>query len=100
MGRKDGNESDGGLGNSYPALWTSDLKPANECKIRLDCYIPKNVVLRFDTKGFSAVVRSNRNKVCLHEAMFLVGLRLPFPKLVQELLHYSNLAPHQIVPNA
>lgn len=45
------------------------------------------------------MVRSDRNEVCLYEAMFLAGLKLPFPRLVWEFLNYLNLAPHQIIPN-
>jgi hypothetical protein len=93
VARNDGNESNGGLGNSYPALWKSDLTPADEHIIKLDCYITKNVVICFDTEGSGVVVRSDRNEVCLYEAMFLAGLRLPFPRLVRELLNYLNLGP-------
>jgi hypothetical protein len=95
MAHNDGNESGGGLGNSYLALWKSNLKPPDECRIRLDCYILKIVVIHFDTEGFGAIVRSDRNKVCLYEAIFLACLRVPFSRLVRELLNYLNLALHR-----
>jgi hypothetical protein len=98
MARNDCNESDGGLGNSYPALWKSNLKRPDERRIRLDCYILKIVVIRFDTEGFGAIVCLDRNEVCLYEAMFLAYLRVLFLRLVWELLNYLNLATH-IVPN-
>lgn len=45
------------------------------------------------------VVRTKENEVCLYEPMFRAGLKLPFPRVVRELLSYLNLALDQIVPN-
>jgi hypothetical protein len=36
----------------------------------------------------------------VYEDMFEIGFRLPFPKIVRELLHYLQIAPHQLAPNA
>jgi hypothetical protein len=66
MARNDGNESNGGLGNLYRALWKSNLKPPDERRIRLDCYILKNVVIRFDTEGSALwCVRTKMKFVCM-----------------------------------
>jgi hypothetical protein len=37
-----------GMGNTYPALWWPELTKADERRIKIDCYIPKSVKLRFD----------------------------------------------------
>jgi hypothetical protein len=35
----------------------------------------------------------------VYEDMFKAGFRFPFPMVVQELLHYLQIAPHQLTPN-
>ena len=45
------------------------------------------------------MVHSDYHEVCLYEAMFKAGFRLPFLLVARELLGYLNLAPHQLVPN-
>jgi hypothetical protein len=89
-----------GLGNSYPALWCPELTKANKRRIRADYFILKSVKLRFDNEKVGATVRSDAHKVCLYETMFCAGFRLPYSRVVQELLSHLHQAPHQIVPNA
>jgi hypothetical protein len=99
MPRAGGDDSDG-LGDAYPATWESKLSRADERRVRKECFIPPFVKLRFDEKKFGAIVRSDRHEVCVYEAMFRAGLRLPFLPMVRELLNYLDLAPHQLAPNA
>lgn len=40
------------------------------------------------------------NEVCLYIGSFEGGLRLPFPKIVREVLEFYGLAPAQITPNS
>jgi hypothetical protein len=36
----------------------------------------------------------------VYEDMFKAGFRFPFPRIVRELLHYLQIALHQLTPNA
>jgi hypothetical protein len=90
---KDGNDSDG-LGDAHPALWDAKLTKADEPRIRLECFIPKFVKIRFDTEKKGVVVRSNYHEVCVYKTMFRATFRLPFLPMVQELLDNLDLAPH------
>jgi hypothetical protein len=96
---KDSNDS-GGLDDAHPTLWEAKLTKADERRIRSECYIPKFINIQFDEKKLGAVVRSDYHEVCLYETMFKAGFRLPFLLVIRELLHYLDLASHQIVPNA
>ena len=78
---KDGNDSDG-LGDSHPTLWESKLSAADEAWIRVECYIPRYMKIRFDTEKSGAVVRTDTHEVCLYETMFKAGFRLPFIPVV------------------
>jgi hypothetical protein len=95
---KDSNDSDG-LGVAHPALWEAKLSKTDERQIRLECYIPKFVKIHFDEAKSGAVVCSDCHEVYVYEAMFQVGFRLSFLPMVQELLNYLDLAPHQLTPN-
>jgi hypothetical protein len=96
---KDGNESDG-LGETHPALWMSHLTNADAGRIRTECFIPSFIRIRFDRENSGVVVRSNSHEVCLYEAMFKAGFRLPFIPIVRELLSFLDLSPHQLSPNS
>jgi hypothetical protein len=96
---RDDNDSDG-LDDAHPALWEAKLSRADEHRIKAKCFIPRFVKIRFDEEKKGAIVRSDYHEVCVYEAMFRVGFRLPFLSMVRELLNYLNLAPHQLVPNA
>lgn len=56
--------------------------------------------LQFDEGQNGVVVQEDVHEVCLYEAMFKAGLRLPFPKVAQDVMSHLNLAPHQITQNA
>ena len=99
MGRNNGNKLDS-LGNSYPTIWTTDLTNITEPRIRWECFISRNVTLHFDSERTGTVVHVKKDEVCLYEAMFRAGLRLPFPRVIRELLSYLHLASQQIMPNA
>jgi hypothetical protein len=99
MSRGEDSGSDG-LGNSYPTLWRPELIKADERRIRVDYFIPKSVKIRFDDEKISAIVCSDAHEVCLYETTFHASYRLPFPRVVRQLLSHLNLASHQIVPNA
>jgi hypothetical protein len=58
------------------------------------------VQLRFGSENEGAMVRSDEHEICVYEDMFEIGFRLPFPKIVRELLHYLQIAPHQLASNA
>ena len=96
---KDGTDSNG-LSNSHPALWESKLSVVDEPQIRAECHTPRYMKIHFDTEKSGAVVHSNTHKVCLYEAMFKAGFRLPFISVVRELLSFLNLAPHQMALNS
>jgi hypothetical protein len=91
-----GGEDSGsdGLGNSYPALLQPELTKADKRRIRVNCFIPKSVKLRFGDEKAGVIVRSDAYKVFLYETMFRPGFRLPFLRVVQEFLSHFNLAPH------
>ena len=95
----DGHDSDG-LGDAHPTLWEAKLTRVDERQIRSEGFILRFIKIRFDEEKSGAVVRSDCHEVCLYETMFKAGFRLPFLPMVQELLHYLNLALHQLVPNA
>jgi hypothetical protein len=97
---KGGGEDSNGLGNAHPAMWESKLSRADECRVQNECFIPLFILLRFDEKKSGAIVCSDRHEVCVYEAMFRVGFRLPLLPMVQELLNYLDLAPHQLALNA
>lgn len=50
--------------------------------------------LQFDEGQNGVVVQEDVHEVCLYEAMFKAGLRLPFPKVAQDVMSHLNLAPH------
>jgi hypothetical protein len=58
------------------------------------------VKLRFATENEGAMVRKDEHGICVYEDMFEAGFRFPFPKVVRELLHYLQIAPHQLALNA
>jgi hypothetical protein len=58
------------------------------------------ITLQFAVKNTSATVKDDTHKVCVYEEMFKAGFRFPFPMVVRELLHYLQIAPHQLTPNA
>jgi hypothetical protein len=96
---KDGNDSDG-LGEVHPTLWEVHLTNADQNWIRVECFIPNFIKIRFDMEKSGAVVRLGTHVVCLYEVMFKAGFRLPFIPIVRELLGFLDLAPHQLSPNA
>jgi hypothetical protein len=96
---KDGNEFDG-LGETHPALWASHLTNVDAGCFKAECFIPNFIKIRFDTEKSGAVARSDSHEVCLYEAMFKAGFRLPFIPIVRELFSFLNLSPHQLSPNA
>jgi hypothetical protein len=96
---KDGNDSDG-LGDTHPAFWVSQLSTADESRIRKECFIPSFIKIRLDDNKSGVVARSDSHEVCLYETMFRAGFRLPFIRIVRELLSFLNLSPHQLSPNA
>jgi hypothetical protein len=99
MGRKESDttrETD----TSYLGLWRTKTTCADEVQLREKYSIPSSVRLRFDTKNDGAMVRKEEHEICVYEDMFEAGFRFPFPKVVRELLHYLQITPHQLAPNA
>jgi hypothetical protein len=78
---KDGNNSDG-LGEVHPALWEAQLTNVDESQIRKECFISSYIKIQFDREKSGAVVCSDTHEVCLYEAMFKAGFRLPFIPIV------------------
>ena len=66
-----------GFGKSHPALWEAKLTKVDARQIRVECYIPKNIKIRFDVKKRGDVVCSYCHEVCLYETMFRAGFCLP-----------------------
>jgi hypothetical protein len=99
MGRKESDvtkETD----TFYPGLWRTKTTRADEPQLREKYSIPTSVRLRFGLENEGAMVRSDEHEVCVYEDMFKIGFLLPFPKIVRELLHYLQIAPHQLASNA
>jgi hypothetical protein len=84
----------------YPGLWRTKTTRADESQLREKYSIPTSVQLRFGSENEGAMVRNDEHEICVYEDMFEIGFRLPFPKIVRELLHYLQIAPHQLAPNA
>ena len=99
MGRKESDATEA-TDTSYPRLWRTKITCADEPRLRKAYSIPSFVKLRFDTKNEGAMVRENEHVVRIYEDMFEAGFRLPFPRVVREMLHYLQIAPHQLAPNA
>lgn len=47
------------MGESYPTLWVAHLTNVDEHGVRMECYIPKAIKIRFDEEGKGTVVCSN-----------------------------------------
>jgi hypothetical protein len=88
------------LGDSYPGSWRSEITSTDEARLRSSYSIPSSITLRFAAKKTGATVRDGVHEVCVYEDMFKAGFRFPFPRVVQELLHFLQIAPHQLTPNA
>ena len=58
------------------------------------------MTLRFDMRDEGVVAHGNEHEICVYEDMFEAGFQFPFPKVVREMLHYLQIAPHQLAPNA
>jgi hypothetical protein len=99
MSRKENDDTDV-VDTSYPRLWRTNITCANEPRLRGAYSIPSSMKLCFDTKNKGAMVRENEHEVCVYEDMFEAGFRFPFPRVVKEMLHYLQIAPHQLAPNA
>jgi hypothetical protein len=81
MGWNDESDFDG-MGESFPALWKSNLTRVDEARIRRSCFIPVSVNFHFDEAQSGAMVNTEEDEVCLYETMFRTGFRLPFPRIV------------------
>jgi hypothetical protein len=86
------------MDTSYPRLWKTEITGANEPQLHKAYSIPSSVKLRFDMKDKGAVVHENEHEVCVCEDMFEAGFKFPFPSVVKEMLHYLQIAPHQLPP--
>jgi hypothetical protein len=84
----------------YPGLWRTKTTCADEPQLREKFSIPTSVRLRFGTANEGAMVRKDEHEICVYKDMFETGFRFPFPKVVRELLHHLQIAPHQLAPNA
>jgi hypothetical protein len=99
MGRKESDatrETD----TFYLGLWRTKTTCVDESQLREKYSIPTSVRLRFGTEDKGAMVRKDEHKICVYEDMFEADFGFPFPKVVRELLHYLQIAPHQLAPNA
>lgn len=67
--------------------------------LRVAYQIPETVVLRAPSAEDKACAFSE-NEVCLYEEAFRASLRLPFSRIVRDLLSRLRLAPGQLMPNA
>jgi hypothetical protein len=99
MGKK-GDDVANLLGSSYPGSWTIEITSAYESRLRQVYSIPSSVKLRFGMKDTGATIREDVHEVYVYEDMFKASFRLSFPRIARELLHYLQIAPHQLTPNA
>jgi hypothetical protein len=88
------------LGDSYPGSWRSEITSMDEARLRSSYSILSSITLRFAAKKNGATVKDGMHEVCVYEDMFKAGFRFPFPRVVRELLHFLQIAPHQLTPNA
>jgi hypothetical protein len=99
MGRKE-SEATVETNTSYPGLCRTKITYADEPQLYEKYSIPTSVRLCFDTRNDGAMARKDEHEISVYEDMFEAGFRFPFPKIVRELLHYLQVAPHQLAPNA
>jgi hypothetical protein len=88
------------LGDSYLGSWRSEITSADETRLHSSYSISSSIILRFVAKNTSATIKEDTYKVCVYEDMFKGGFRFPFSRIARELLHYLQIAPHQLTPNA
>jgi len=98
-----GEDEEIAFGNNPPTLiplenrYVSLLSMKNEWVLRINYDIGNSVRLHFQDPS-SLHIRVG--DVSLFERMFMVGLRLPFPDIAQDLLLHLRVAPSQIFPNS
>ena len=61
--------------------------------------IPEEAIIRIPGKNEGATPSSYNHEVAIYEVMFKMGLCLPLPSMIRELLKELNLARSQIKPN-
>jgi hypothetical protein len=99
MGRKETDATDV-VDTSHLGLWRIEITCTDEPRLRRAYSIPSSVKLHFNTKNKGAMVHESEHEVCVYKDMFEAGFRFPFSRVVREMLHYLQIAPHQLVPNA
>jgi hypothetical protein len=99
MGRKE-SDATKEVDTFYPGLWRTKTTRVDESQLRKKYSISTSVKLHFGTENKGAMVRKDEQEICVYEDMFEAGFRFPFPKVVRELLHYLQIALHQLAPNA
>ena len=99
MGRIEIDDADA-VDTSYPRFWKTELTCTKEPRLCRIYSIPSLVKLCFNTKDKGTVVHEDKHKVCVYKDMFEAGFRFLFPRVVRELLHYLQIATHQLAPNA
>ena len=71
----------------------------NEKEFR-DCFgIPNGVSIRLLESDAVSIAKSGNNSICFSKEQFNTGLRLPFPSLFKQFLHYTQIPPALIHPN-
>ncbi|KAF3441556.1 hypothetical protein FNV43_RR15470 [Rhamnella rubrinervis] len=86
----------------HPVLIKTDIpsifKPEDMPYLKERYCFPNNVVLSAPREREKAdSVRDGW--VCFYKIAFKLGLRLPFHRIINMVLNYSNLAPGQLMPN-
>ena len=99
MGRKEA-DTIGLMDTFYPGFWKTEMSGVDEPQLRKAYSIPSSVKLHFNTKDKGPVVHENEHEVCVYEDMFEACFRFPFLRVVREMLHYLQIAPHQLASNA
>ena len=87
-----------------PTIWTvNDFKLTMTTKIfknLWDCYqIPQNIPIRLPRK-FEKCYSGKTADVGMHDAMFVMGLRLPLTELHRQLANFLGFSVSQIASNA
>jgi hypothetical protein len=59
--------------------------------------IPTSISLHFPDKSTKMIV--GLGDICVYECMFLAGIRLPFPPIVQEFLSFLGIVSGQLMPS-
>ena len=99
MSSKKGKEATGVVREGGSGGRVNPTELLNEKEFR-DCFgIPNGVSIRLLEGNAVSTAKSGDNSICFSKEQFNAGLRLPFPSLFKQFLHYTQIPPALIHPN-